>query len=280
MPFVPNLSYAVESYNDRHPSYASALKISSVDDLLDALIRTEDRYDDVETRLIQDYLGRPEGFGLPLELMPRTLDKARKSQIQAEAVLAAQLDKRLTFPSGLNLNSAEAAGYLATQAITENICTCVSLKLAGGLDTHFGNWATDQVAMQEAAFEVIGQILTDLKSTPYPDGTGDSWLKYTTVIAFSEFCRTPLLNANVGRDHHPVNACMLWGAGINRGRVIGASTPERMLVQGVDFETGLPDARGQVIRPEDILGTIMASAGLDGSVLGREVSYIPALAES
>ena len=280
MPFVPNLAYAVESYNDRHPSYASGLKISSVQDLLDALVRDEGAYSEVEQRLIQDYLGRPDSFGLPLELMPSALNRARKSQIQAEAVLAAQLDKRLRFPQGLNLNSASAAGLLAVQAITENVSTCVSLRLTGSLDTHFDNWDTDQPADQQAAYEVIGQMLTDLSGTAYPDGSGDSWLDYTTVIAFSEFCRTPLINTRGGRDHHPVNACMLWGAGLKGGRVIGASTDIGMLTQGVDLSTGLPDPRGHVIRPEDILGTVMSSAGLDGSVLGREVTHIPALVAS
>ncbi len=278
MPFVPNLAYAVESYNDRHPSAASGLKISSVTDLLDTLRRPDLGYSEVEDRLIADYLHRPDDFGLTLDRMPDALRRARASEIQAEAVLAARLDQRLTFPQGLNLNSPQAIGMLAVQAITEQISTCVSLRVTGGLDTHFDDWAVNQPAIQQSGFEVVDLIIQSLKDSPYPDGSGKSWLDHTTVVAFSEFSRTPLLNSRDGRDHHPVGTVLLWGAGVPHGKVVGASSDQGMLAQAVNLRTGLVDPLGQEIRPEDILGSIMANAGLDGSVLGRDVRYIPALA--
>jgi hypothetical protein len=277
MPFVPNLAYAVESYNDRHPSFASGLKISSVDDLLEALRRPDLGYSESEERLIADYLHRPNAFGLPGSRMPDALNRARRSEIQAEAVLAAQLDQRLRFPQGINLNSSQAVGLLAVQAITQQICTTVSLRVTNSLDTHFDDWATNQPTRQMEGFAIIDQILTDLLSTPYPDGSGDSWLDYTTVVAFSEFSRTPLINSREGRDHHPVNACMMWGAGVPHGKVIGASTPQGMLAQAVDLRTGQVDPRGHVLRPEDILATVMSGAGLESSFLARDVQYVPAL---
>jgi hypothetical protein len=277
MPFVPNLAYAVESYNDRHPSFASGLKISSVEDLLDALRRPDMGYSDAEERLIADYLHRPESFGLPTARMPEALNRARRSEIQAEAVLAAQLDQRLRFPQGTNLNSPQAIGMLAVQAITQQICTTVSINVTSGLDTHFDDWAIDQPTRQQSGFGVIAQVIDSLQNTAYPDGSGDSWLDYTTIVAFSEFSRTPLINTREGRDHHPVNACMMWGAGVPHGKVIGASTPRGMLTQAVDLQTGQVDPTGYVLRPEDILGTVMANAGLEASFLARDVRYVPAL---
>lgn len=277
MPFVPNLAYDVETYNDRHPSQMSGLKISSVNDLLSALSRGEDGYDDVENRLINDYLQGGGSYGLDPARMPAALRRARSSQIQAEAVLAAQLDRRLSFPDGLNLNSPQAAGMLAVQAITEQICTCVSLNVTGGLDTHFAEWATDQPMRQESGFEVIASMLDDLGTTAFPDGSGDSWLDHTTVVAFSEFSRTPLINDRDGRDHHPVGSVMVWGAGVPGGTVIGGTTDVGMLPMNISLRTGQPSQVGVELRPEDILGTLMANAGLDGSILGRDVRYIQAL---
>lgn len=278
LPYVPNLAYAVETYNDRHPSYASALKISSTEDLLDTLTRPDFGYSDAEERLIGEFLHSPRSFRIDADQMPDMLRRARRSEVMAEAVLAAQLDRRFQFPEGMNLNSPQAIGMMAVQALTNNICTTVSIRIARGLDTHFANWSTDQPMLQREGFEIIDQILTDLKSTPYPDGSGDSWLKYTTIVAFSEFSRTPLINTRDGRDHHPVNSCAVFGAGVPGGRVIGASSDKGMLSQKVNLDNGQVDEQvGVLIRPEDILGTVMANNGLDGSILGRDVQYIPAL---
>lgn len=277
MPFIPNLAYSVESYNEHHPSSVSGLKISSVNDLLDTLRRPDLGFTPTEDRLIADYLNQPTSFGLPFERMPDALRRARNSQLQAEAVLAAQLDDRLRFPEGMNLNSARAVGMLAVQAITQQISTCVSLRVTDSLDTHFDDWATDQPERQRAGFEIIDLILQTLKDTPYPDGSGNSWLKYTTVVAFSEFSRTPLLNAREGRDHHPINSILMWGAGVPGGKVIGATTDQGMLGSKINLRTGAPDPGGFDLRPEDILGTLMANAGLDGSILGRDIKFLHAL---
>jgi hypothetical protein len=277
MPIVPNLAYSVESYNDRHPSFASGLKISSVNDLLSALRKPDLGYSDAEERFMTRYLGGHEDYGLPLEAMPAALHRARDSKIQAEAVLAAQLDERFHFPQGINLNSQDAAGVLAVQAITEQICTSVSLRLAGNLDTHGQNWAVQQAPGQEAGFQVVANILQALKDKEYPDGSNVSWLAHTTVVAFSEFSRTPLLNVNEGRDHHPVGSVMMWGAGVPHGKVVGASSDRGMLNQPIDLHTGLPDPNGVDIRPEDLMGTLLANAGMDNSFLGSDVQFIHAL---
>ena len=70
----------------------------------------------------------------------------------------------------------------------------------------------------------------------------------------------------------------MWGAGVPGGKVVGASTDQGMLPNLINLRTGRVDPEGEFIRPEDILGTIMANAGLDGSILGRDVRFIQALA--
>lgn len=278
MPFVPHLAFSVEAYNDRHPSYASALKISSVNDLLSTLTRgNELGYSEIEERMIGQFLHAPESFKLPESLMPDMLRRARRSELMAEAVLAAQLDERFDFSDVGNLGSIDAIGKLASQAIINNICTVVNIRVTGSLDTHFDNWDTDQPVDQGEGWRVIAQLMDDLEGARYPDGSGDSWLDHTTIIAFSEFARTPLLNTRDGRDHHPINSCALFGAGIPGNTVIGATSDKGMNVEPVDLRTGRPDPAGVIIRPEDVLGTVMSNAGLDGSILGREIVHIPAL---
>ena len=59
--------------------------------------------------------------------------------------------------------------------------------------------------------------------------------------------------------------------------MVGASSDEGMLKQPINLRTGQPDLFGVDIRPEDVLGTVMANAGMDGSLLGRDVRFIHAL---
>jgi uncharacterized protein (DUF1501 family) len=49
-------------------------------------------------------------------------------------------------------------------------------------------------------------------------------LKDTLVVLATEFGRTPVINVNDGRDHHPkAFSCLLAGGGVKGGLVHGAS---------------------------------------------------------
>jgi len=64
--------------------------------------------------------------------------------------------------------------------------------------------------------QALARLLTDL------DERG--MLNETLVIVSSEFGRTPKINKDNGRDHHPrVFSTLLAGAGIKRGFVYGKS---------------------------------------------------------
>ncbi|QDU27010.1 hypothetical protein ETAA8_20940 [Anatilimnocola aggregata] len=91
-------------------------------------------------------------------------------------------------------------------------------------------------------------------------------LAETLVIAMGEFGRTPKLNTRGGRDHWPrVFSALLAGAGINGGKVIGASdrvgespqdrpiTPADLAATiytllGIDPQQTLPTADGRPVR--------------------------------
>lgn len=89
---------------------------------------------------------------------------------------------------------------------------------SGGWDTHTGNF----VNLPEKA-EELDQAL----STLLDDLDRRGMLQETLVVLATEFGRTPEINQNEGRDHHPqAFSCMLAGGGIQGGQVWGA-TDER-----------------------------------------------------
>jgi len=64
-------------------------------------------------------------------------------------------------------------------------------------------------------------------STLLQDLEAHGLLQETLVVLATEFGRTPEVNANDGRDHHPAGfSCVLAGGGIRGGQVLGA-TDER-----------------------------------------------------
>ena len=75
-------------------------------------------------------------------------------------------------------------------------------------------------------------------------------LKKTLVVLATEFGRTPEINQNTGRDHHPaVFSCALAGAGIQGGVVHGSSDergfhPDDDAVTVADFNTTIAVAAG------------------------------------
>ena len=76
-------------------------------------------------------------------------------------------------------------------------------------------------------------------------------LKKTLIVIATDFGRTPNININDGRDHHPGAFCgVLIGAGIKGGQAYGKSDEKGM------------KAIENVVSPQDFNATIAAAAGL------------------
>jgi hypothetical protein len=58
----------------------------------------------------------------------------------------------------------------------------------------------------------------------------------------------------------------LIGAGIQHNTVFGRAGDINMAPGVVDRKTGLPDPNGVNILPEDVIATVLASAGVDYSI--------------
>jgi uncharacterized protein (DUF1501 family) len=96
--------------------------------------------------------------------------------------------------------------------------------------------------------------------------SGGTFMDHTTILIFSEFSRTPLINASGGRDHHITNSCMLLGKGIKHNTVYGRSGDVGLSAGIVNHATGLPDASGDQILPDHVIATVMKAANIDYSI--------------
>jgi hypothetical protein len=285
---VPNLSAQVESFNVDQPVYASALQVNSVEDLIAVL--------------------GPSNAALPPEVSSRVaalLDEfAACETTQASSVLTTGLEQRLAaqnlvdqridalFDFGSNdpdmvalreqygftsnqLSSAGAQAAMAATAITADVSRVVSIRVASGLDSH-DNWAAEQGPAQRSGFNLVATLAADLESRPFGN-TGDSWLDHTTIVGFSEFSRTALLNSRLGRDHALTNACFLLGAGVKGGTVVGASSDVGMAPQAVDLATGAVSAGGVILRPEHIHRSLLHMIGVEDDIDDLRADAVGAL---
>jgi len=283
---IPQLSARVESYNVDQPAWSTALRVDNVGDLVRAL-RPGDVDVAVDERArIQALLDEFRDCTVVTESVPLT--NATTAQRAARDLVAAELDALFDFGApgmeslrdrfGIdanNLGSAQAQGAMAVTALTAGISRCVSIQVASGLDTHFDNWETDQGPAQQEGFDVVASMMEELESLEY-QGTGTSWLDHTTIVGFSEFSRTPLLNGNSGRDHSLTNACFLAGAGVQPG-VVGASTDVGMQPQPLDLATGQPSTSGEIVRPEHILRALLHGIGVDDDIDDLRVDPLTAI---
>lgn len=274
---IPNLSVQVESYNVDQPTYATALKVSSVDDLLRTLQPGQPAMDP-RAVLHLDALLEAEATCATARNSP-LWQKAQQARSKARQMVQGNLDQLFTFLAntpqmaalrahygitGTNLRTPEAQAAMAAAALTGGVSRVVSIQVANGLDTHFDDWTRDQGPRQMQGFNAISRLATDLASREYK-GTGTSWLDHTVIVGFSEFSRTAMLNDRSGRDHALTNACLVLGGSLKGGQVVGASSDVALIPQPINLQTGRVDLdAGSIIRPEHVLRTLYEDAGITG----------------
>jgi hypothetical protein len=131
-------------------------------------------------------------------------------------------------------------GCLLARRLVEAGVRCVEVEL-GGWDMHRDIFA-DMGAKAAELDTGMSQLLADLSAR--------GMLEKTLVVLATEFGRTPTVNQNAGRDHHPaVFSCVLAGAGIKGGAVLGASDergfrPDDDAVTVEEFNTTIAHAAG------------------------------------
>ncbi len=273
---LPNLSVRVESYNDRHPGSASAVRVDSLNDLLLLLRPSSYQERDVVEQALADYGQRVGPCDAEVADRRGLYSAMREARSQADQIVrerlastfefvtattpeAVELRSRYNFALG-DAGSTGARACAAAQAVKSGMTQVASVMIGVGTDTHFvGN--TGHAPLLYQGVSALVAMLSDLERSPHPQG--GNFLDHTTVMCFSEFSRTPLYNNFNGRDHHISNSCLLVGAGIRGNTVFGASSNIGMAPTRWDHANNRPSDSGQNIQPEHIAATLLASAGLD-----------------
>jgi uncharacterized protein (DUF1501 family) len=275
---IPNLAISSETYNETFPSWASGLGVNSFDDVLSLLKpfgtalsagtdAAEAAYEKVSDSCLQRELN---GQGL-VDTFKSSRVKARTMVSSSAAALfnfqvpaapeLADLFATLGISKAADLNGARGNAAIAAQALTKGISQSVSLSIAQGIDDH-DSWGDTHATNLADGFDALGNLITYLKKTPYKGGSTMTW-EHTTLLVFSEFARTPLLNGRAGRDHHLASSCLVAGPGIKGNQIIGGTSDVAMATRNVNVTTGKPDdANGIQLRPADVHATLLHSMGL------------------
>ena len=285
---IPNLAVQVESYNRDLPPAASGFRVSTAEDLVRGLSPADPAMDPALDSLLNHFHAGASSCA-----------RARRSpvwrsgeggRVKAREMLQLDLDSlfdlnrvdpvldalKAEFGVFGNVRSAtpEVQSLLAYQAITGGVSRCASIVVTAGLDTHFSDWADDQGRRQRQGFDAVARLVSQLQATRFED-TSMNWLDVTTIVCFSEFSRTPLLNAQEGRDHSLTNATMMIGGRTKPG-TYGASSNVGMEPQSVNLNTGELDRGGEIARPEHLMRELMIQAGIEEDIADLRVPGYPA----
>ncbi len=281
---VPHLAHLVESYNVDQPSFAAALPVASVEHLQYILQENLGIPTDIPANVkgaLGDYWQKHRDC-VGAEAAGGTLaDIYRENRARARQVVTTNLHRNFQFNSpemapvraryGIEVGQTDTAAgraALAAQALKTGLSRVVSVALSTALDTHDQTWANDHSARLFQGFDALARLLKDLGESEAPGG--GTLLSRTTVLAFSEFGRSPRLNERLGRDHFLGNCALVAGGGIAGGRVIGSSNDLGLGPDLIDLTTGRADEGGVSLMPEHVLATILAAAGVDYASLRAE----------
>ncbi len=279
---LTNLSIRSESYNDRYAAYASPISVNTFQDVRSVILPVGPLTPASDSALKEFEANSDscEAHGLNVtqltdafrdsraqaRVMTGNLDLANKFNFTAATTDADVLalygafgldPKGGTF--GRDIAGAKGRAALAAQALTGGTTQVVSLTLNDdNLDDHFDLFR-QQLPSQRVGWEALGSLLSFLKTKQVRPG-GPSYYERTTLLVFSEFARTPMINVRDGRDHHLVNSCLVKGPGLKGNMVFGASSDVSMGVMKWNLANGAPG--NTVIRPPDVHATILDSMGL------------------
>jgi uncharacterized protein (DUF1501 family) len=145
-------------------------------------------------------------------------------------------------------------------AFRAGMTTSVTVDVVGGFDTHSNN--QDQNDRWQQLFSFLDDFVTSLAAQPGLGG--GTLLDQTTIVYCSEFGRTPQLNGNNGKDHHPWTSMLFVGKGVHAGMSFGTTDGNQEGVK-TNFATGQPDATGLVIDVTNMVAGIVTMMGANSN---------------
>src|SRR5262249_30800558 len=124
-------------------------------------------------------------------------------------------DKLANLASALPTDTNQGLQLAASvaNAFRQGLTTSVTVNQAGGFDTHSND--QDQAQRYPDPFTCLTDFVTGLSTER--GVVSASLLDETTIVYFSGFGRTPQLNGNQGKDHHPWVSLLLVGKNVRPG---------------------------------------------------------------
>ena len=214
------------------------------------------------------YPGVLEGMALQYGSLHRMLSSNLQEVFTTAGLKKAhpELDYKSRFAGGPAVNAA-----FAVESMKRNLVRSVSFAV-GGFDTHGNNYKT-QAQLQQETFDLLAALVRSLDATPHPIKTGSKLSEHTHILVVSEFCRTPQINLNLGRDHYPNNSALVISPRFKTNLAFGASDPEQLLpMKAKKFTDG-----ERAIAPPDVLATFLGAFGVSPRKYMRDGEVVPEL---
>ena len=165
--------------------------------------------------------------------------------------------------------SASVNAAFTLESLARNATRCVSFAY-GSFDTHFTNYR-NQPLLQQNLFDMIAIMLDYLDVMPHPTKPADKLSEHTHILVVSDFCRTPNINAALGRDHYPNNSSLIISPRFRGNMSFGQSDPEQLLSLPAKTFT---DGR-RPVTPPDVLASMVSAMGIDPRKYLRDGEAIP-----
>ncbi len=164
-----------------------------------------------------------------------------------------RLDPGRTDRDGLLLRALLAAEELAAGAVA-----AARVEVPGGWDAHDSLATADADA--DGLFWALDRLLDHLSTTPGPDGM--PLLHTVTVAVVGDVARAVRRNHKHGRDHGRTHSVLVAGAGVDGGRVLGA-TDARGAALAWDPRSGEVVEGTELVGVESVGAGLLAHVGID-----------------
>lgn len=149
-------------------------------------------------------------------------------------------------PGAVTSDTLAGDGVIVANLMLAGLCDAAVLTSRVTWDTHSDN--SRQHRSHDTLFAGLGFLAQTL------DGAG--LLDSVVVAVMSELARTPWLNTDLGKDHWPWTAALVFGGGVRGSEVLGA-TDNKM--------AGLP-VDGELITYDRVVAGLLEAAGVDPSI--------------
>jgi Protein of unknown function (DUF1501) len=236
-------------------------------DLVTALLSEEAR--DLAQRAA--YPETLQGAALQLESLRRMLGSNMQQVFSNNGLRTAHPE--FNYKTRFTANAATNAAF-AVESMKRNLVRCVSFAV-GGFDTHGNNYRT-QAQLQQETFDLIASLIRSLDATPHPTLSGEKLSDHSHILVVSEFCRTPQINLQAGRDHYPNNSALVVSPRFKPNFAFGKTDPDQVLpLPEKNFVNGL-----RAIAPPDLLATFLGAFGVNPRKYLRDGEVVPELLRS